>query len=460
MLKILGPRYRFCDKQTRRDFIRIGGLAMGGWSLPNILQAEASTGTTRSHKAIIMIFLPGGPPHQDMVDLKPQAPAEIRGEFHPIRTNVPGIEICELLPRLAQQMDKIAVLRSIVGGVNDHTAFQCFTGRKPHKFAPGPPGGWPSIGSVLSKLEGPADQAMPPYMGLPLRRWGDPWNLPGFLGVGHTAFEPMAGPDGTLGATQDKTGVQVGGEGDMVVSGVALDRLQNRKELLTGFDNFRRDVDASGAIAGMDQINEQAFGILTSSRMLDALDVSREDQAVRDRYGKGISAFEDGGPRLMENFLVARRLVEAGARCVTVAFGRWDWHQHNFSQARSDMPLLDQGVAALVQDLHERGLDQDVSVIVWGEFGRMPRINANAGRDHWPAVNSALLFGGGMRTGQVIGATDRLAAEVTDRPVHFQEVLATLYNRLGIDANRTTVADMSGRPHYLVDQYQPIAELI
>lgn len=460
MLKILGPKYRFCDGLTRRDFIKVGGLAMGGLSLPQILRAESAKGAHQSHKATIMIFLPGGPPHQDMLDLKMQAPREIRGEFHPIKTNVSGIEICELLPQLAKTMDKMAVLRSIFGGFNDHTAFQCFTGHTPPQFDAGPPGGWPTMGSIMSKIQGPAHPAMPPYIGLPLRRWGNPWSEPGFLGMGHAPFEPMAGSDGTQGDTQDKTGVRTGGEGDLVISGIALERLENRKALLAGFDRFRRDFDASGAIEGMDLINQQAFGILTSSRLLDALDVTREDQSVRDRYGKGVSEFEDGGPRLMENFLVARRLVEAGARCVTVAFGRWDWHQNNFSTARRDMPMLDQGVAALVQDLHERNLDKDVSVIVWGEFGRTPMINNNAGRDHWPQVNSALLFGGGMRTGQVIGSTDRLGAEVSDRPIHFQEVLATLYHCLGINTDKTTVSDLAGRPHYLVDHHQPLPELI
>jgi uncharacterized protein (DUF1501 family) len=168
----------------------------------------------------------------------------------------------------------------------------------------------------------------------------------------------------------------------------------------------------------------------------------------------------DAAPRMLEQFLIARRLVEAGARVVTVAFGFWDYHSNNFKIAREDMPMLDQGVSALVQDLHDRGLEQDVSVIVWGEFGRTPTINKDGGRDHWPRVSCALLAGGGMKTGQVIGATDRLGGEASERPVHFQEVFATLYHNMGIDVNKATVTDLSGRPHFLVDGHQPMRELI
>jgi len=192
------------------------------------------------------------------------------------------------------------------------------------------------------------------------------------------------------------------------------------------------------------------------------LDLKREDPKIVARYGKGDpNNRNDGGPKLMEHFLIARRLIEAGSRCVTLAFSRWDHHGDNFGACRQDMPLLDQGLSALIDDLHSRGLEKDVSVVVWGEFGRTPKINKQSGRDHWPNVSCALLAGGGMRTGQVIGSTDRMAAEAKDRPVHFQEVFATLYHRLGIDVNQVTVRDLSGRPQYLVDRgYQPMRELI
>ncbi|MEK9950526.1 MAG: DUF1501 domain-containing protein, partial [Verrucomicrobiales bacterium] len=206
----------------------------------------------------------------------------------------------------------------------------------------------------------------------------------------------------------------------------------------------------------------QAFGILTSSRLMDAMDVGKEDPRTRERYGKGDPKNrDDGGPKLMEHFLIARRLVEAGARCVTVGFSRWDHHGRNFDALRQDLPLLDQGLSALLEDLYQRGMDKDVSVIVWGEFGRTPVINKDGGRDHWPRVSFALLSGGGMNTGQVIGATDRLGGEAVERPVQFGEVFATLYHNLGIDVNKVTVEDLSGRPHYLVDQgIQPMRELI
>ena len=213
---------------------------------------------------------------------------------------------------------------------------------------------------------------------------------------------------------------------------------------------------------GMDNFHQQAFGVLTSSQLATALDISKEDPKTIERYGKGTEKLTaDGCWKRLDQFLMARRLVEAGARCVTLGFSRWDWHSGNFNRARTDFPLLDQGVSSLVQDLHDRGLDKDVSVVVWGEFGRTPKINKNGGRDHWPRVSCALLAGGGMNHGQVIGATDRLGGEATERPVHFQEVFSTLYHSAGIDARRTTVDDLGGRPRYLVDDlYPPMPELI
>jgi hypothetical protein len=213
---------------------------------------------------------------------------------------------------------------------------------------------------------------------------------------------------------------------------------------------------------GIDSFNEQAFGILTSSKLLEALDIEKENKKVRERYGQGDPKNrDDGGPKLMEHFLIARRLVEAGARCVTLAFSRWDHHGDNFGALRQDLPLLDEGVSALIEDLHQRGLNKDVSVVMWGEFGRTPTINKDAGRDHWPRVSCAMLAGGGMKTGQLIGVTDRLGGEAVERPVYFGEVFATLYHNLGIDVNKVTVTDLSGRPQYLVDNgQQPMKELV
>src|SRR6266487_560398 len=435
---------RFCDGVSRRNFIQIGALGLGGLALPQLLQAESASNIRRSHRAIIMIYLPGGPPHQDMFDLKLEAPSEIRGDFRPIPTNVPGVQICEHLPRIARITDKLAIIRSVADAVDDHSDFMCLTGRRKQNQ---PPGGWPTFGAVASKLLGPVDPGVPPFIGLEPRMQHRPYNAatPGFLGVGHNSFRP-AGE----------------GRADMVLNGVTLGRLADRKALLASFDRFRRDVDAGGLMEGMDTFNQQAFGVLTSSRLLEALDFQREEKRLLETYGKGDpKPHGDAAPMLMEQFLVARRLVEAGARVVTVAFGFWDYHGNNFRNARADLPLLDQGVSALVQDLYQRGLDKDVSVIVWGEFGRTPTINKDAGRDHWPRVSCALLACGGMKTGQVIGVTDRLGGEVTERPVQFGDVFATLYHNLGIDVTKVTVKDLSGRPQYLVEAgCAPMKELV
>jgi Protein of unknown function (DUF1501) len=449
MLKILSnpsSAHRFCDGVSRRNFLKIGALGMGGLSLPQILQAEAASGVGRSHKAVIQIFLPGGPSHQDMFDLKADAPSEVRGEFKPIATNVPGIEICEHLPLLAKLMDKCTIIRSMVGMEDRHEAFQCYTG---HLNRNQPLGGWPSMGSLLAKLQGSGDAAMPAFVGLAPKMGHTPWSdngVAGFLGSAHAPFEINKGA----------------GKDDMILNGITLDRLADRRSLLASLDGFRREVDSSGQMAGLDAYTQQSFGILTSSKLVTALDLKNEDPKIVGRYGKGDPRNrDDGGPKLMEHFLIARRLVEAGSRCVTLAFSRWDHHGDNFGALRQDLPLLDQGLSALITDLHERGLDKDVSVMVAGEFGRTPTINKDGGRDHWPRVSCALLAGGGMKHGQVIGSTDRLGGEASSRPVLFGEVFATLYHSLGIDVNKVTVPDLSGRPQFLVDNgLQPLRELV
>jgi hypothetical protein len=446
MLKIFGESgARLCDGVSRRDFIRIGGLALGGLSLPQLIQAEQLAGIRNSHKAVIMIYLVGAPPHQDMFDFKMDAPAEIRGPHRPMATNVPGIQISEHMPRCAKIMDKLVPIRTMYGSPNgDHDSFICYTGRPALNQ---PPGGWPSMGSVLSKLEGQTDPAIPAFVGLAPKAGHPPYGSPGhpgFLGAAQSAFRPN-GP----------------GMEDLKLNGVSLERLADRKALLAGFDEFRRDFDRSGAGEGLDAFKQQAFNILTSSKLMEALDLSREPEKVRERYGKGDPKnYGDGAPRNCEHFLMARRLVEAGARCVTLNFGRWDFHSDNHRELLTHLPLFDQAMSALVEDLHERGMEKDVAVVAWGEFGRTPQINKDGGRDHWPQLGCALLAGGGMKTGQVIGATDRLGGEIVDRRVHFGEVFATLYHQLGIDANRVTLPDLSGRPHYLVDDWQPMPELI
>jgi len=448
MLRLSGEPIHLCDGVSRRSFLQIGSLAMGGLALPQILQAQQAQGETTQHKAVIMIFLAGGPPHQDMFDLKPDAPAEVRGEFNPIDTNVPGIQIGELMPRVASMMDKFAIIRSLVGAEGRHDSFECCTGH--HFRGSQPQGGWPSMGSALARLNGPVDPSVPPYVDLSHKMAHDPWNIkgPGFLGVSETPFRP------------DGPSMQ-----NMTLSDVSSERLDARANLLAGLDRFRRKADAELEAGSSDNFTEQALGVLTSSKLVEALDLEREDPRVRARYGKDNPdvlgyKHEMGYQAMMSRFLQARRLVEAGARCVTCSFAHFDWHGGNFNNARKVVPLLDQGVAALVEDLHERGLDKDVTVLVWGEFGRTPKINPRSGRDHWPAVHAALLAGGGMRTGQVIGSTNSLAEAAEDRPVHMQEVFATVYRNLGIDVAQTTIPDNNGRPQYLLDRHEVIHELV
>ena len=421
---------------------------MGGMTLPQILRAESQQGIKRSHKAIINVFLPGGPPHQDMWDLKPNAPKEVRGEFDEISTNVPGIRIGDQFPRMSKMMDKFTIIRSMVGANGRHDAWQCQTGRA--NFGSQPAGGWPSMGSVLSKLHGEAAKGVPPFVGLAPdcghKEWGDP-GTSGFLGPAHSPFLPA------------KAG---GVKEDMKLNGINLDRLDGRRSLLTQFDQLRRDVDNKRHMEGLDAFNQQALSMLTSARFAEALDIEKENVKLRDRYGRGHNKKQsDGSHKLLDDFLLARRLVEAGARCVTLAFSRWDWHGGNFKRGREDMPMLDPALTALVEDLHQRGMDRDVSVVIWGEFGRTPTINKNAGRDHWPRVSCAALACGGMNHGQVIGATDKKAGEAVDRPVKFGEVFATLYTAMGINIQTATVPDLSGRPRYLVDEgTKPLRELI
>jgi uncharacterized protein DUF1501 len=454
MLSILGPadrRAQFCDRVSRRNFLKIGSLGLTGLSLPKLLAADERAGRGKSNKSVILIYLVGGPPHQDILDIKTRAPSEIAGPFRPIRSNVPGIEICEHLPRLAGLMDKLVPIRSVTGAQDDHNAAQCFTGRHPKIGVPS--GGWPQLGSVVSKLEGPRQRSLPPFVSLCYTATHPPYNEPGpgFLGLPYDSFRPM-GPS----------------RQDMVLQGITHDQLGHRKALLASLDRFRREADTSGKMFGMDAFTEQAMGILTSSRLADALDLSKEDPKVVQRYGTGdekVHIDENGAPRVPQSFLVARRLVEAGARVVTLNYSKWDWHGHPygscFDRCKEDLAVLDQGFSALIEDLHERGLDKDCTVAVWGEFGRTPLINKNVGRDHWPRVACALLAGGGMKTGQVIGATDRLGGEAVERPVTFPELFATLYHNLGIDINATTVDDLNGRPQYLVDgSAQPLAELV
>ena len=447
MLQIPTSVERHCDGVHRRTFLQMGTLGIGGLALPDILRAEALSGT-RTRKSVIMVYLSGGPSQIDTFDMKPDAPGEIRGEFDPISTNVPGVQICELMPRTAQIMDKLSVVRSVTGMPAEHAAFHLHTGKRNN--IGGPPGGWPSMGSVISKLHGRVHESMPPFCSLmrPMvhKPYGDP-GPHGFLGSAHAPFRP----NGEMMA-------------DMTLNNISTGRLSDRKALWRSLDVMRRKVDA-GLRDGTDTFVQLALETLTSSRLLEALDVSKEDGATRDMYGnlgqKMASELNDTrmAPGTTRDLLVARRLVEAGARCVTLTLGKWDMHTKNFVGCRNLIPVFDRAIWALVQDLHRRGLDKDVSVVFWGEFGRTPKINKNAGRDHWMTSMSVLFAGGGMKMGQVIGATDKHAGEVTERPIHYTQVLSTLYHNMGIDPHHATVTDLNGRPHYLSEHREPIREL-
>ncbi|MEI6540940.1 MAG: DUF1501 domain-containing protein, partial [Planctomycetota bacterium] len=327
-----------------------------------------------------------------------------------------------------------------------HDAFQCMTGwaRKSIESI----GGRPSIGAVLSKMYGPRDAGIPPAVALADKTGHGPWSEPGSAGFLGSAFQPFR-PNGN-------------GMEDLTLNGVSLDRLEDRRSLLKGLDQLKRSADVRGTMKGMDSFTQAAFGVLTATRLADALDITKEPAEVRERYGDGkpYQYQYDGAPTCNEHILLARRLVEAGVRSVTLSYGRWDSHGANFDLVRDHGAKLDQAVSALVLDLEERGMLNDVTILVWGEFGRTPRVNAGAGRDHWPQVSCALMAGGGMKTGQAIGATNRLGEYAVVRPVDMQEIISTAYHNLGIDVMNSTLSDPTGRPQFLVDIRQPMRELV
>jgi hypothetical protein len=444
MLTIFGDRQRFCDGVSRRNFLKIGGLVLGGMSLPDILAAEAQAGTRSSHKAVIMVYLPGGPPHLDMVDLKPEAPSEIRGPYKPIETSVSGIQISEHMPRLAKMMDKVAIIRSLVGARDEHASNLCLTG---YSIGENRDGRHPSLGSVLSKVKGPVERTIPPFVELIPKTAHMPYSnpgAPGFLGLGHSSVRPS-------GQVME----------DMTLKGVSLSRLSNRRRLLESMDRLRKATDESGVLGQVGDMHARALDLLTSDRLVKALDVTLEDPKLRERYGKGSpTAITDAGPDWNDQFLAARRLVEAGVRCVTLGFGGWDYHSFWDPKPGEQSSRLDQALSALIQDLHDRGLDKDVSVVCWGDFGRTPRFNKDGGRDHWPQVAFAMLAGGGLRTGQVIGSTHTYGEAADERPVHYRDVFATLYHTLGLNPETAWVNDEVGRPYYLVQGHSPISELV
>ena len=459
MLSIPGnPIDGFCDGLSRRNFLRIGSLGLGGLSLTDLLRAEAAAGKTEQQKSVVMIYLPGGPTQHETFDPKPDAPMGIRGSYKPISTKIPGVQYCELLPKLSAMADKFSVVRSLVGMDNRHESFQCYTGHsggRPQDNEPA--GGWPSFGSLVSSVLGPGPGGAMPYIDASPAMSYAPYRNRGHH---EGAFEPSW--PGFTGHEHIPFAMQGDIKKDLVLNGIDLNRLNNRRGLLTALDGLQEKVEN----AGLDNIQKQAFGLLTANKLTEALDINKEPKKVLERYGKAQATDKafGGAPQSAHHLLLARRLVEAGVRCVTVAFGAWDWHANREGSieylSKKYLPVFDHAVSVFLEDLEERGLLETTTVIAWGEFGRTPKINAKGGRDHWPGTQSVLLAGGGIQGGRVIGETDKIGSVPSSRPVHVQEIFATLYNNLGIDVNSDTVNDFNGRPRFLVTGgSQPIPEL-
>ncbi|AWM41401.1 hypothetical protein GobsT_75610 [Gemmata obscuriglobus] len=429
MLTFWGAAQRYCDNVSRRNFLQLGAFG-AGLTLADVLRARAAQNPAAragtSQKAAIMIYLPGGPSHLDMYDLKPDAPAEFRGEFKPIKTNVSGVSICEHMPLQARMWDKLAVVRSLVS-VDEHSDSLVSTGfsEQVNRVA-----AHPAFGSVVAKLRADGGNDVPPFVSL--RGGGSPGTEPGYLGPAHRPFTPSG----------------AGVENLRLAGGVTGDRLGDRKDLLGKFDTARREIDASGTMKGMDAYAGRAFDMIASGVVRKALDLKHEDPKTRDRY-KGV-----------EQFLTARRLVEAGVGCVTLSYGGWDTHTGNFKELKRQLPQLDRGVANLIQDLHDRGMQDDVVTVVWGEFGRTPKINSSdAGRDHWSPVMSALVAGGGLKMGQAVGSTSAKGEYPKERPYKVPHLLATLYRAMGIDP-AYTFPNGAGRPMYILDDRNTVEELL
>jgi uncharacterized protein (DUF1501 family) len=468
MFTLFGKPYRHCDGLNRRAFLTAGAFGLGGLTLAELLRAEAAAGIKASTKSVIFIHLDGGPPQMDTIDPKPDAPVETRGEFKPIATKLPGVNLSEMLPKVASIADKFVFVRSLIGSAGAHDAFQCQSGFPAADLRS--LGGRPAFGSVIARLRGTAQDVAPPFVDM---MQGRPFvrnsARPGFLGPTYNPFRPdmskmftrelEPGMKKELAARGEQHTIQL-----TLVDGLSAERLNDRRALLAGLDRVRRDMDASGSMDAMDRFTQQAATILTSGRFAAALDLDQETPQSLERYTPNVTPdperfYTSEEAPSVRKLLLARRLIEAGVRCVSVSFSDFDTHAKNFPRLRQLLPLIDHGLHALVTDLEERGLLNDVSIVVWGEFGRTPRVNGNGGRDHWPAVGPALLAGGGMKVGQVIGATDRHAGSVTSRPVHYQDVFATLYRNLGIDAD-TTLLDPNGRPQHLLEQGQAIHEVM
>lgn len=445
MLTLWGAKQRFCDGISRRDFLKLGSLGVAGLSLVDVLRCQASTG--RRPKSVIYVVLGGGPSHIDMYDLKPDAPEDIRGPFRPIATRMPGVQICEHMPFQAGIMDQLALLRGIRSVENDHFLSEVYTG------LPRAAGKRPAFGSVLSRLSEGNGTKLPPYICLERPSASDEgdYQKPYYAGAAHRPFRPF-------GEALDNM---------KPAHGMGLERLDDRKGLLQAFDTLRRDIDQRGEFEGMDKFGVQALEMITSTKVRDAFDLSKEPDRVIASYGRGKYTHQTAKNILYDwdgkKFLLARRLVEAGARVVTMQSNEWDHHGGGnsdiFLSLRHILPALDRSLTALINDLRDRGMEKDVLVVCLGEFGRTPKMEEGPGRGHHAEAGCAILWGGGLRMGQVIGETDSRAERSKSGTIGFQNIMSTIYHVLGIDPS-LTLPDFNGRPQYLLDDRDPIAELV
>jgi uncharacterized protein (DUF1501 family) len=441
---------------TRRTFLQAGALTLGGLGLSELLAARSAAGQASRETAVILLYLSGGASHLETYDLKPEAPIEYRSVFRPIATNVPGLEICEHLPRQAKLADKFSLIRSLNHDVNIHSdgGIVVMTGKRPAVLDPTSQSRslHPDFGSVASKLRGQSANAAPPYVGLPGPMY---FTRPAYLGSQHAALSV-----GDPSAANFRSPL-------LALSEKETAKLEDRQQLLTQVDRFRRAHEPE-SVAGGDEFRAQAFQLLTSPQVAAAFDLTKEDDKLRDRYGRHLWG---------QSCLLARRLAQAGAAVVSVTintpkngdeFTNWDDHILNagrpghfgdYMQRR--FPYFDEALTALIEDIYDQRLDKQIMVVVVGEFGRTPRLSHNAsgtGRDHWPQAYSALVSGGGLRMGQVVGATNSKGEYPTERPCSPQDLLATIYRHLGVDFTRSFL-DYSGRPTRILEVGAPIREL-
>jgi len=428
------------DAINRRNFLGIGASALGlGLADVMRLRAAQPLGKT-ANKSLIVFWTHGGMSQQDTYDMKPDSPAEFRGMYRPIATNVPGIRITERFPRQARVMDRLSIVRSVhhQNAIHAPSAHWMQTGYFGPTLARNAPQK-PSFGSVIARSRGAGDSHMPPYVAVPK---AEAFGYQGavYLGAAHNPFEVGADPNAS----------------NFQVPNLALPRelplrsIQTRAELLREFDTLRRDVDQSGTLEGLNGFKAQALEMVTGERVRNAFDLTREPLRIRERYGRHLYG---------QGALLARRLVEAGTSCVTINTGYWDHHDDIEKGLEQHLPPLDVAIGALVEDLDDRGMLDDVIIYCAGEFGRTPLINGNAGRDHWSDCFSVLMGGGGLKGGRVVGASERHGGKVAERPVSPSDLLATLYQALGISLD-TAYEDASGRPVSIVGMGKPIQELL